>query len=323
MTKRLSVVGFAAVAVVWGPFLYSELARKPLPAAEPEPVVVNPTPVAFEDRAQLQAALVQHRQAELAAAQEQQAAQERLAALAAAKEQLAAAEQPAVAEPAAEPSKESEQPPTAAGAETTVAAASAAAPGQPAEPALHAPVQPPPLAANDPAAREHAPAEAASPNGAPAARDEAAPAEEAAKQPAEAAKDDAKPAEPEAHAKAEEPATPESLAPAFRSAFDRESRDAQWASTEEPRLTQLLTSAGVPATAIADVQCQATVCRIALNSVDAKSPQQSPLYQLLYQRVRDEFGPMLGMDTGQNGEQHAAFYVLRKGYELERARETN
>jgi hypothetical protein len=63
-----------------------------------------------------------------------------------------------------------------------------------------------------------------------------------------------------------------------------------------------------------------TVCRIALNSVDLKAVQQSPLYQLISSRVKDEFGT-LGLDATGEGERHAAFYILRKGYELDRARE--
>jgi hypothetical protein len=46
--------------------------------------------------------------------------------------------------------------------------------------------------------------------------------------------------------------------------------------------------------------------------------EQSPLYQLLAQRVKDEFGT-LGLDS--SGGDGTAFYVLRKGAEL--ARETN
>jgi hypothetical protein len=56
--------------------------------------------------------------------------------------------------------------------------------------------------------------------------------------------------------------------------------------------------------------------------VDLKAIQQSPLYQVISARVKDEFGT-LGLDAMGEGEQHAAVYVLRKGYELEHGRDTN
>jgi hypothetical protein len=324
MTKRLTALGFAIVGVVWGPYVYAELARKPLApvAEEPASPVFEPTPVAYEtaaqERAQLLAAVAEQRKAAAAAPEE---------------ENLAPAEpvadEPALAEPAAPEAVEPAAaavpalPPAAANPETTAAPA--------ADPALAAAAHP----AAQPAAAPEAPAAAqpvaADPAVAKAAEETAHAA--SAKEPAEAeAKHDER-ADEKHEDKADDPrdekhekkeasaATPESLAPAFRSAFARESRDAAWANGEEPRLTQLLAGAGVPSNAISEVRCQSTVCRVALTSVDVKAAQQSPLYQLLYQRVRDEFGT-LGLDTaGTDGEQHAAFYVLRKGAEL--ARDTN
>lgn len=281
MTKRLTLVGVAAVAVVWGPYVYAELARRPLPVASPEPeqVVAEPAPV-------VAATPVKFEPQPLAAAPSAPAL-------------------PNLPEPAAV----AEEPPPAAAAEETVTAAAtdqrldghaalAAATEQAAQPT---PAEPPkPSAAHEEAAAEAQPAKQEP--------------EPVANKPAEE--------KPKA-AENDEAPTPESLAPAFRSAFDRESRDAQWASSEEPRLTELLSGAGVPASAIAEVRCQSTVCRIALNQVDVQAVQQSPLYHLLYQRVRDEFGPMLGLDpTSRDGEQHAALYVLRKGYELPSSRDS-
>jgi hypothetical protein len=306
MTKRLTALGFAIVAVVWGPYVYAELARKPLPAAtvEPPSPIVEPTPVAYQSPATERAQL--------------------LAALAEAREKAAAQPNDNHAVDPDAPEPPGGVPPAAANTTSVAAAIDPAAPAAPELPQVQAPQ----LAAADPAAR------AAQPTAAPAAQPEAPAAEahaakeDSAEQPApkdpavadakhepkEEASDDRH--EETERAKAADAPTPESLAPAFRSTFDRESRDAAWANGEEPRLTQLLAGAGVPESAIGEVRCQSTVCRIALNSVDLKAVQQSPLYQLISSRVKDEFGT-LGLDASGEGQQHAAFYVLRKGYELE------
>lgn len=338
MTKRLTALGIAIVAVVWGPYVYAELARKPLPPAtvESPTAIIEPTPVAYQapapNRAQLLAALEANQQPAAESASQANAAEP-----IAPEPSLAepAAHEPSVAEPAAA------APPTAANVETTIApatdpalataAAAHPAPGQPAPGSPGAPGQPTgdpaangvaaqPAAAADSDAPSAARAEAEDSAHAAAAKQLAEPENAEAKHADDKRADDAKHVEKK---EGDEATNPESLAPAFRSAFDRESRDAAWASGEEPRLAQLLAGAGVPASAIGEVRCQSTVCRVALNSADMKAVQQSPLYQLLYQRVRDEFGT-LGLDpAGGDGEQHAAFYVLRKGYELERARDTN
>jgi hypothetical protein len=325
MTKRLTALGFAAVAVVWGPYVYAELAREPLPpvTVEPSNAVVDPTPAAYHapapDRAQLLAALE---------ADQEKAAQ--------APSQANAVAEPIAPEPAlGEPAPQAPEPvaavapPAAANTDTTLAPATdptvaAAAPGQPPDhPAAQAAngLAPQPAAAPaDPDAPNAAKPEAEDPAHAAAAKEQAEAASAEAKHADEKRAEDAKRADKK---EGDEATNPENLAPAFRSAFDRESRDAAWASGEEPRLAQILAGAGVPASAIGEVRCQSTVCRVALTSVDMKAAQQSPLYQLLYQRVRDEFGT-LGVDpAGGDGEQHAALYVLRKGYELERARDTN
>ncbi len=318
MTKRLTALGFAAVAVVWGPYVYAELARKPLPptTVEAPSPIVEPTPVvesAVAERARLLA--------QLAEARENAAAQ--------------AHDNHAVDPDAPEPPGGLQ--PTAANVGDPTPVAAAIDPHAPAAPELPQ-VQPPQPAAADPAAHPPQPAAAAAqPAAAPTTPD--APSAEAQAANEEAAVPAKDPAADAKHASAKEEASddrheetketkeakraetgdapsPESLAPAFRSAFDRESRDVAWANGEEPRLTQLLAGAGVPESAISEVRCQSTVCRIALNSVDLKAALQSPLYQLISSRVKDEFGT-LGLDASGEGEQHAAFYVLRKGYELE------
>lgn len=302
MTKRLTALGFALVGVVWGPYVYAELARKPLTpvASEPAPQVIEPTPVSYvppaQERAQLMAALAEPHTA--AAAPEQPVPAEPALAEPAAVDPAA----PEVAEPAA-------LPPAAANAETIAAAATDPALAA-AQPAAAPEAAPQPAAAADPSTKPDEPAHAAAKEVAEGEAKHEEHSDDRHDEKAEKADD-----------KHEATATPESLAPAFRSAFDRESRDAAWANGEEPRLAQMFAGAGVPASAIGEVRCQSTVCRVALTSVDAKAVQQSPLYQLLYQRVRDEFGT-LGLDaTGSDGEQHAAFYVLRKGAEL--SRDTN
>jgi hypothetical protein len=333
MTKRLTALGFAIVGVVWGPYVYAELARKPLAPASDEPAspVFEPTPVAYEspaqERAQLLAAVAEQRNAAAAAPEPENVAPVE-----------PAAEEPALVDPAAPEAVEPVAaavpalPPAAANAETASAPAAdpalAAAAHAAAQPA--AAPEPPPAAqpaAADPAAAKAAeePAHAASakePGEAEAKHDERADEKHEDKAHEDKAHEDkADDKRDEKDDKKEASATPESLAPAFRSTFARESRDAAWANGEEPRLTQLLAGAGVPSSAIGEVRCQSTVCRVALNSVDVKAAQQSPLYQLLYQRVRDEFGT-LGLDTAAgDGEQHAAFFVLRKGAEL--SRDTN
>jgi hypothetical protein len=312
MTKRLTALGFAAVAVVWGPYVYAELARKPLPAAtvEPPSPIIEATPVVYESPATERAQL--------------------LAALAAARETAAAsAAQDHAAEPDA-PEPPGGLQPAAANPTTSLAAATdpaaLAAPELPqvqlpqpaaADPAAH-PAQPTAAPAQPPTSAEAQPAKDDSADGQPAVAAKEEPSPDAKR---ETAKEEVAVEAKHEDTKADAP-TPESLAPAFRSTFDRESRDATWANGEEPRLTKLLAGAGVPESAISEVRCQSTVCRIALNSADLKAVQQSPLYQLIASRVKDEFGT-LGLDANGEGEQHAAFYILRKGYELEHARDTN
>jgi hypothetical protein len=340
MTKRLTALGFAIVGVVWGPYVYAELARKPLaPAEAPVSAVIEPTPVAYatpaQERAQLLAALAERRKAAPPSdpangPRTEPVADEPIPAEPAAAE--AVEPMPAVL-PALPPAAASAETVAAASAETTAAAATdpariaAAQPERLPQPAAAPSVPQPPAA--EPAAAKPAAAEELVHN---AAAKESLEAEAKHEERADEHHDEKRDEKADdkhddktddKHDEKRELAasTPESLAPAFRSAFDRESRDAAWANGEEPRLTQLLAGAGVPASAIGEVRCQSTVCRVALNSVDAKAVQQSPLYQLLYQRVRDEFGT-LGLDNaGGDGEQHAAFYVLRKGAEL--SRDTN
>lgn len=319
MTKRLTALGFAIAGVVWGPYVYAELARKPLqgsPEEKAEPVI-EATPVAYQsaaqERAQLLAALAEKRKADEANHEAEVEAAEAPADPAAAEAQDPK-EHPAAA--AVAPSTE-----TTPAAATDPALAAAQATAQPAQPPQAASAPTPQL----PAAPEPA---AAKPEEQPAQPAQAA--KEAAKEPAAEPKPEEHAAERQGERKDDDKredkkeaaeASPDSTASAFRSTFDRESRDAAWASNEEPRLTQLLTGVGVPASSISEVRCQSTVCRVALTSVDLKAVQQSPLYQLLAARVRDEFGT-LGVDpSGADGEQHAAFYVLRKGAEL--SRETN
>ncbi|HKU40281.1 MAG TPA: hypothetical protein VJR89_19105 [Polyangiales bacterium] len=280
MTKRLTLVGLVGVAVLWGPWVYSELVRKPLPAAsaelranEPEAPVVQPTPVAYEPTPTPQAA------------------------------PTVTVVEPALAPPPAAPAEpEPEEPAVAEQAPQL-----AEPPHETAEQAVQ------PAAANPPAAAEAPDTETAKAN--PADKE------------AEAPKD--QPAEPEATAKANpapegspaELAAAAALAPAFRSAFDHEARDAQWAEDQEPRLTQLMSKEGLPANAITEVRCQSTVCRISFNASTLEQASPTALAKLM-QRVHEEFGTSLGLDLAKpEGEQHAAFYLLRKGAELSRGRD--
>jgi hypothetical protein len=283
MTKRLTLVGLAAVAVVWGPYVYAELVRRPLTPASSESQVIEDgeplqvTPVVFAPAPSAQPAQL-------------------------------AAEPTTVIDPATAP------PPVAA----PVAPEPAAQPAEAEEPAVVAPPNHPPIEA----AQQAVPVAQVEP---PPAAEENVPKAEpaAAEQPAEnAAKAEAPSAPPEAVDPAAAAAQAEALAPAFRSAFDRESRDAQWAEHEEPRLSQLLSTSGVPASAIGEVRCQSTVCRVSFNASDLEKTSPLQLVQLV-QRVREEFGPSLALDPAKReGDQSAAFYVLRKGYELGRGRDS-
>lgn len=272
MTRRLALAGFAAVAVLWGPYLYSEWSRDPLrPAPDytrmladaPEPAVPV-EPVAHEPV-----------ETELAAATAEPAEPSE-----------------AIAEPEA-----TGEPPELAEAPTDEASALALPPpaAEPAAPAAaQGSVSPPPV---PPAAADPAPVAAAEP---------AEPAEP------EAATDPVAPVAKEA----DKPApSPETLAPAFRSAFDREARDVSWAGHEETRLTSLLSTAGVPEALVSEVRCQSTVCRISINAGDTPPELRSAL--LL--RAQRELGPRFALDTSPTAESepHASVYVLRKGYDLE------
>jgi outer membrane biosynthesis protein TonB len=282
MTKRLTLVGLAAVAVVWGPYVYSELARQPLSAAAPDSHViennapVQVTPVVFAPTARVEPAQPQPEPAATAI-------------------EPASDPPPADPEPAAQP----------------VEAAEPAIAAQPVRPPVEAPQPETPVA--QPAAPQPLAAEENAHKNEPAATAE--PTENAAK--AEAPSAAPEPTDPAAAA-----AQAQALAPAFRSTFDREARDTQWAEKEEPRLTQLLASSGLPASAISEVRCQSTVCRVSFSATDLENASPAQLAQLM-QRAREEFGPSLALDPAKReGDQAAAFYLLRKGYELGHGRES-
>jgi hypothetical protein len=257
MTRRLALAGFAAVAVLWGPYVYSEWVRAPLrPVPDPLPELVEPSvPMPAPEPAVT----------ELGAA---------------------------TAEEAPEPEPEAPSEPHEPGEAVEPAAAEATPPTQPPQPAPAAvvPAPQPAQAPTDEVAQAAPPAE---------------PSEEAPTDPA-----------PPANDLAEAPApSPDSLAPAFRSAFDREARDASWAGHEETRLTGLLTTVGVPEALVSEVRCQSTVCRISFNAGDTPPELRSALLE----RARSELGPGFALDTSPmaESEPHASLYVLRKGYDLE------
>ena len=131
------------------------------------------------------------------------------------------------------------------------------------------------------------------------------------------------PGEPEP-SKAERPATKAAddpalraglaLAPAFRAAFESESRDAAWAGAEETRLTKLLHEAGLPTDAVSEVRCQRTVCRVAFDAVSVEPARQAQIYG----RLQNELGPGLSLEAASaEREPRGNLYVLRKGVELE------
>ena len=64
------------------------------------------------------------------------------------------------------------------------------------------------------------------------------------------------------------------------------------------------------------------MCRVSFNASDVDHINPAQLAQLV-QRVREEFGPSLAIDPAKReGDSVAAFYVLRKGYELGRSRDS-
>jgi hypothetical protein len=289
MTKRLTLVGFAAVAVLWGPYVYAELARRPAkPPTEAEPIATQPvietTPVAYKPSARpAQVDVPAHTTVGTSIDPD------RVAAPAQPVEQLA---EPAA--PEQEPSEPFELAPPPAGLPPVEA--------QPAQAAAAAAPANEPAAA--PAAPE-APAPAQEP-GSAAAENSAAPAPEPSQQAAEkqAASDLS------AHAKAVKDGSvhviPDVIAPAFRSAFDKETRDVAWAAKEETRIASTLSNAGVPSNAIAEVRCQSTVCRVSINQADIEATAQTGLFE----RVHQHFGAGLALDP-QAQDHRAAFYVMR------------
>lgn len=228
MTRRIVLIGSAAVAALWAPYIYAELARKPVAPAseadradlsEPSQPDVRPTPALF-------AAPVEEVHAAEEAAEEPSPSQP-----------PAAADEPSRADPA----DEVEHPPSAVGAANPVVAA--------------AHELPPPTAAEAPEEGEAKPAAAAEPGEATGPKEPAAEGTSAAQEPAEGT---AAPV-PENETRAAAVARGSS----FREVFERESRDPAWAVTEEPRVSELLRAAGAPAQ---EVRCQRTVCRIALSA---------------------------------------------------------
>jgi hypothetical protein len=125
-------------------------------------------------------------------------------------------------------------------------------------------------------------------------------------------------AEAEGQAEGEEevvvPQLSPALVPAFRKTFDSEPRDAFWAADEEPRLSRLFQSSGVPSDVMSEVACRKTVCRVSFRALDLENKVLAPLYE----KLGDEFGTQLALDDGSTHDaEHATLYVLRKGYTLE------
>ncbi|HEX7480017.1 MAG TPA: hypothetical protein VF331_19625 [Polyangiales bacterium] len=123
----------------------------------------------------------------------------------------------------------------------------------------------------------------------------------------------------EAHAAGDEPPVvaphwPSELVPAFRAAFEAEPRDGFWAADEEPRLGKLFHGAGVALADVSEVACRKTVCRVIWNAAASDAEEANKLYAALH----DGYGSGLALDSKQaERDEHAALYVLRKGYQLE------
>lgn len=126
-----------------------------------------------------------------------------------------------------------------------------------------------------------------------------------------------KPAEPAAAAEGEadeapRPVWPHELAAAFRKTFDAEPRDGFWAESYEPKLRTLFRGAGADEHTVGEVVCRKTVCRVAFSMEDLDAEAEATLLA-----DAQKLSPALALDE-KHSEAHAALYVLRQGYQLER-----
>jgi hypothetical protein len=107
---------------------------------------------------------------------------------------------------------------------------------------------------------------------------------------------------------------PAELVPVFHSAFDVQPRDAFWAQTEEPRLSGLFHTIGLPDGMISAVNCRKTVCRATFSSTELDKEIELKMYA----RLREEYGNSMALEVRDlEGGARAALYVLRPGYKLE------
>lgn len=182
-------------------------------------------------------------------------------------------------------------------------------------------------AAEDPAAEAADPAAAPAAQPAEVASDkQAAPADKPATPEAEQAAADpqaqpqpseaptAKPGEPEAEEDEEEPRPtwPTALAPAFRKAFEAETRDGFWAQSAEPNLRAEFREAGVPETTLGEVACRKTICRVDFATEELEPEVENKLFDAM----EKAHGTTMALDE-KHSAAHAALYVLRPGYKLE------
>ena len=109
-------------------------------------------------------------------------------------------------------------------------------------------------------------------------------------------------------------ALPLEFVTAFRAEFDSQTRDAFWASEEEPRFKQHFSAVGVPDGMITEVACRKSVCRAVFGALDL----DKEIEQKLYARLRENYGNKLTLDVREiEGGGRAALYILRPGYKLE------
>jgi hypothetical protein len=235
MTRRIVLAGVAGVAALWSPYIYAELARKPVPASSeegpPELIAptqpdVRPTPALFVNEEPVADEVTEPPHAEAEAANPGPSA---------APEPTPGAEPSAAAEapPAPPADGHSDEPDKPAAVPPSVANVAAEAPADPESADKHS--------ADSPAAKEES-----------------------------ADEQDAKPI-----AEDQTLAAASARSELFGHAFEQESRDALWANREEPRLAALLQGAGVPVGAFSDVRCQRTVCRVAFNAGAAELIEDS------------------------------------------------
>jgi len=115
-----------------------------------------------------------------------------------------------------------------------------------------------------------------------------------------------------------EPEPPTSSGPVavLRQAFERQPRDALWASDTEHKLRGLFGTTDVPAELLSETSCRSSVCR-----VDMKwTPEQATAYVGVYEASTRLSGTELAVEPVGEADEHGALpvhlYLTRRGYTM-------